>query len=691
MPHTNHHNNPTFSLAMRSLAEDRLKKKNLTSALPALLSTSSPAEELRTLYELQLHQIELEMQQEELVESREALLQLTAELETSLGRYADLYEFAPTGYLTLACDTTILQVNLTATKMFGVERSCLKGNRFISFLCDDDRPVIETMFEVVFSNRNHQYGEATLLPSFSGHTVRIDAVLSNDGKECRVIMVDITERKKAAEATLKLSEDRHRYLFEYMLNGIAHCQMLFHDGRPVDFIYEQVNARFETLTGLKNVEGKKVSELIPGIHDLNPELLETYGRVATSGQPERFEFYLEPLKIWLEISAYSLKPGHFVTIFDNITERKLDDIAQKKLSVAIEQHPVIIVNTDSLGNIEYVNPAHTELTGYTFEEVKGKNLHMFQSGLAPALVYKEPWQTILSGEILRGEVQNKKKNGELYWVSEVISAVLDNDGKIINFVGIKQDITEQKRLLSELDAAKKKTKEAELLKAAFMANISHEMRTPVNGILGFSELLQAPDISKEEQTEYNDLIHKTGERLLHLINDLVDFSRIEAGETMLQITETPVNQVISDLTAFFKPEFDRKGLRLRSTTGLLDSDDIIQTDSSKLSQILTNLVQNALKFTTQGGIAIGYVRKDAMLEFYVEDSGIGIPDDMQQKIFDRFRQIDNTLTQFYKGSGLGLSISKAYVEMLGGTIRVESVEGAGSTFSFTLPYKQNKK
>ena len=641
MPHTNHHNNPTISLAMRSLAEDRLKKKNLTSGLPALLSTSSPAEALRTLYELQLRQIEL---------------------ERSLGRYADLYEFAPTGYLTLACDTTILQVNLTATKMFGVERSCLKGNRFISFLSDDDRPVIETMFEVVFSNRNHQYGEATLLPSFSGHTVRIDAVLSNDGKECRVIMVDITERKKAAEATLKLSEDRHRYLFEYMLNGIAHCQMLFHDGRPVDFIYEQVNERFET-----------------------------YGRVATSGQPERFDFYLEPLKIWLEISAYSLKPVHFVTIFDNITERKLADIAQKKLSVAIEQSPVIIVITDSLGNIEYVNPAHTELTGYTFEEVKGKNLHMFQSGLAPALVYKEPWQTILSGEVLRGEVQNKKKNGELYWVSEVISAVLDNDGKIINFVGIKQDITEQKRLLSELDAAKKKTKEAELLKAAFMANISHEMRTPVNGILGFSELLQAPDISKEEQTEYNDIIHKTGERLLYLINDLVDFSRIEAGDTMLQITETPVNQVISDLTAFFKPEFDRKGLRLRSTTGLLDSDDIIQTDSSKLSQILTNLVQNALKFTTQGGIAIGYVRKDAMLEFYVEDSGIGIPDDMQQKIFDRFRQIDNTLTQFYKGSGLGLSISKAYVEMLGGTIRVESVEGAGSTFSFTLPYKQNKK
>ena len=168
----------------------------------------------------------------------------------------------------------------------------------------------------------------------------------------------------------------------------------------------------------------------------------------------------------------------------------------------------------------------------------------------------------------RGELQNTKNNGELYWESEVISPVLDTDGKIINLVGIKQDITAQKRLLSELSVAKEKVKEAELLKAAFMANISHELRSPVSGILGFSELLKSPDLSKEELLEYNDLIFKSGERMLHLINDLVDYSRIEAGESMLQISTTSVNQVMSDIAAFFTHEVDRQKLRISFTAGL---------------------------------------------------------------------------------------------------------------------------
>ena len=358
----------------------------------------------------------------------------------------------------------------------------------------------------------------------------------------------------------------------------------------------------------------------------------------------------------------------------------------KKLSVAIEQSPTGVVITDPLGNIEYLNPMITSMTGYSPDELKGQNPRIFQSGLTSASIYKELWQTILSGEVWRGELQNKKKNGELYWESDVISAVLHHDGSISNFVSVKNDITERKRLLAELSAAKEKVEEAELLKAAFMANISHEMRTPVNGILGFSELLKNPEVSKEEQAEYNDIIHQSGERLLHLINDLIDFSRIEAGETMLQITETSVNKQLKDLQAFFKPAIDKKGLRLRCAPGLPDTESIIETDSSKLSQILTNLIQNALKFTNSGDIDYGYSRKDSMLEFYVSDSGIGIPLNMQGKIFDRFRQVDNTLTQFYKGSGLGLSISKAYVEMLGGTIQVTSTEGQGSTFTFTLPY-----
>ena len=561
---------------LRSRAEEHIKK--IKGNLLDL--SSAPEEMVRLINEISVYQIELEMQQAELIQSR-------SEIETSLNRYTELYECAPTGYVTIARDSTILELNLTATAMFGIERSLLKGHRFISFILAADRPVMNAMIDDVFSSKTHQYCEVTLLiddaqypliqSRLSGHTVRLDAVVSDDGKECRVIVADITERRKAAEAALKMSEDHHRLLFENMLN-------------------------------------------------------------------------------------------------------------LKKLSVAIEQSPTGVVITDPLGNIEYLNPMITSMTGYSPDELKGQNPRIFQSGLTSASIYKELWQTILSGEVWRGELQNKKKNGELYWESDVISAVLHHDGSISNFVSVKNDITERKRLLAELSAAKEKVEEAELLKAAFMANISHEMRTPVNGILGFSELLKNPEVSKEEQAEYNDIIHQSGERLLHLINDLIDFSRIEAGETMLQITETSVNKQLKDLQAFFKPAIDKKGLRLRCAPGLPDTESIIETDSSKLSQILTNLIQNALKFTNSGDIDYGYSRKDSMLEFYVSDSGIGIPLNMQGKIFDRFRQVDNTLTQFYKGSGLGLSISKAYVEMLGGTIQVTSTEGQGSTFTFTLPY-----
>jgi PAS domain S-box-containing protein len=685
-------NKPTTASELRAHAEDRLRYKPETNAV---LSYSKD-ELLRLNHELSVHQIELEMQADELRYSSDLLALSNADLEASFSQYADLYEFAPSGYLTLALDSTILQVNLTATKMFGVSRSLLKGNRFITFVSVADQATITKMIADVFLTTEHQFCEVTLISdenhfpglhhTFSGHTIRIDATLSPDSTECRAIIIDITESKKAAIAALELSEERHSSLFKHMLNGIAYCKMIYSDGRPVDFLYEQVNLRFETQTGLKNVEGKKFSEIIAGTPDPNTELLELYGRVAASGKPERFEVYIDAMKMWFEGSAYTLQSDHFVAIFDNITERKLAELALKKLSVTVEQNPSMVVITDAHGAIEFVNASFTETTGYTLEDVKGKNPRLFKSGITPKALYDELWQTILSGNVWRGELQNTKNNGELYWESEVISPVLDTDGKIINLVGIKQDITAQKRLLSELSVAKEKVKEAELLKAAFMANISHELRSPVSGILGFSELLKSPDLSKEELLEYNDLIFKSGERMLHLINDLVDYSRIEAGESMLQISTTSVNQVMSDIAAFFTHEVDRQKLRISFTAGLPDSKSIIDTDGSKLHQILTNLIQNAIKFTTSGAIEFGYTEKNKMLHFYVRDSGIGIPLAMQVKIFERFRQVDNKLTQHYKGSGLGLSISKAYVELLGGTIRVESEEGKGSTFIFTLPY-----
>ena len=410
-------------------------------------------------------------------------------------------------------------------------------------------------------------------------------------------------------------------------------------------------------------------------------------KILIHGGPEFRWFRISGKKIIFNGDPFILGIGSDITERKKAEEKafKSSENQLQKLSAAIEQSPAVVIITDPMGDIEYVNPMFTQLTGYSAEEVHGKNSRILQSGLMPKTLYEDLWHTILSGGIWRGEIQNKKKNGELFWEAAVISAIL-NEGVVKNFVAVKEDITEQKQYLNELIAAKERAEESDRLKSAFLANISHEIRTPMNGILGFSELLKEPRLSGEKQTVYIDLIQQSGQRMLNLINDLIDISRIEAGEAILQISETQVNKLIEDLHVFFKPAADKKGLRLRCSTGLTDEEGIIQTDSSKLNQILTNLVQNALKFTHSGDIDFGYSRKDSMLEFYVIDSGIGIPVNMKEKIFERFRQVDNSLTRHHEGSGLGLSISKAYVTMLGGTIRVESVETRGSAFLVTLPY-----
>ena len=375
-----------------------------------------------------------------------------------------------------------------------------------------------------------------------------------------------------------------------------------------------------------------------------------------------------------------------IGLIRDITERNLIENQLLKLSTAIEQSPAVVLITDACGTIEYVNPTFTKLTGYSIEYAKGKNSRILQSGLTPKSVYDELWKTILSGRIWRGEWQNKKKNGALFWESVVISVILNAEGVITNFVAVKEDITERKKMLEELIVAKEKAEESDRLKSAFLANISHEIRTPMNGILGFSELLKEPHLSGEEMAEFIDLIQKSGHRMLKLINDLIDISRIDAEETKVEIKETRLNDLMQEIHAFFKPNARFKGLRLTLTTGLSDSESLINTDSGKLSQIVTNLINNALKFTIKGGVDFGYRRKDNCLEFYVIDSGIGIPVAMQDKVFDRFHQVDNSLTRGYEGAGLGLSITNSFVELLGGTIQVESIDGAGTTFSFTLPY-----
>ncbi|HSH19757.1 MAG TPA: ATP-binding protein, partial [Draconibacterium sp.] len=248
-------------------------------------------------------------------------------------------------------------------------------------------------------------------------------------------------------------------------------------------------------------------------------------------------------------------------------------------------------------------------------------------------------------------------------------------------------IIERKKMIQDLVAAKERAEESDRLKSAFLANMSHEIRTPMNGILGFAELLKEPKLSGKEQQMFIDIIEKSGERMLNIINDLINISKIESGQMDVCFSETNINEQLEFLYNFFKLEAKQKNLKLIVNYPVGSQHLNISTDKEKVYAILTNLIKNAIKFTKDGTIEFGYQLAESKVVFYIKDTGIGIPRNKQQAIFERFVQANSGMSSVYEGAGLGLAIAKAYVEMLGGEIWIESEQGKGTCFYFTLPVK----
>jgi len=388
--------------------------------------------------------------------------------------------------------------------------------------------------------------------------------------------------------------------------------------------------------------------------------------------------------------------GMICTIRD-ITERKLAEGDVRMLSSAVQQSPSIVLISDTDGIIEYVNPKFMEVTGFSSEEIIGKESNILRSGEHDPSFYEDLWTTLKAGKIWKGQFINKKKNGELFWEEASISAILNESGEIINYIKIGQDITQQRKIDIDLKIALEKALESDRLKSAFLANMSHEIRTPMNGILGFAELLEQPGLSGEEQQQYIRIIQEGGARMLNIINDIISISMIESGQMQVKLQESNINEQIEYIYNSFRAEVEKKGMQLYFKNTLPLEQAVIQTDREKVFAILTNLVKNAIKYSETGYIEIGYTQKEKCLELYVKDTGIGIPKERQEAIFERFIQADIEDRMARQGAGLGLSISKAYVEILGRKIWVESAEksasteNTGSTFYFTLPYPLENK
>jgi PAS domain S-box-containing protein len=366
--------------------------------------------------------------------------------------------------------------------------------------------------------------------------------------------------------------------------------------------------------------------------------------------------------------------------------------ADARLATAVFNHAhEAVMVTDPTGNVIKVNQAFTQITGYTQDEVMGRNPTSLQSGHQSDAFYKSLWRELWANGQWSGEIRSLRKSGELFVAQLNISEVLNAQGQVCQMVGIFSDITARKESEAMLMAARDQAEAANRAKSRFLATMSHEIRTPMNGILGMAQLLLMPNLQDNVRNDYARTILSSGQTLLALLNDILDLSKIEAGKLQLESTVFDPQALIRETGNLFGGAAQAKGLQF-DCEWRGAADQRYQADAHRLRQMLGNLVGNAIKFTAHGKLHIAAREikrdgEDAVLEFAVSDTGVGIPADKLDLLFKPFSQADSSTTREFGGSGLGLSIVRSLAMAMGGEVGVTSEPGNGSRFWFQVPVR----
>jgi PAS domain S-box-containing protein len=784
---------------LRQKAEELLK---IFRKGPHASSPETEADMLKLIHELEVHQVELKMLNEDLIVANERI-------EFAKEKYKELYDFAPSAYLSLSKIGEILELNFVAANMLGKERSKLIKKRFDFYVSIETQVIFNLFLVNTFTTNSKQNCEVIIqtegnLPIY----VYIDGIVNQDNEMLLLNIVDITEKKQTEEALLKsqvelshlsqsidaiiwrfdLKHDKWLYVspqcekilgfaphewlnfrwwvdsihpddqtwatefcinqtklgnnhdFEYRLLHKNGNVVWIHDSVGVEIVNDEpayiygvmydITERKITETKLK--ESDEFSRYLLQTIPFGMDIVDESGNVLFQSEKLKklcgdkaigdkcWEFYRDDKKQCSDCPLIAgIKDGitemyessgvfggrifeiihtgmifngqkAMLEIFIDITERKLDETKLREREIQYQNLAnsglslIWTSDTDKLCN--YFNKQWLKFTGRTIEQELGNG---WTEGIHPddfdfcLATYIAAFEKEESFEM---EYRLRHSSGEYRWLLDMGTPNYNSTGEFIGYIGNCFDINNRKLTEAELVKAKENAEESDRLKSAFLANMSHEIRTPMNGILGFSELLKEPNLNGEEQQKYIRIIEKSGARMLNIINDIVDISKIEAGLMKIDKKESNINDQIEYIYTFFKPEVETKGLKLSFKTSLTAKEAIINTDREKLYAIFTNLVKNAIKYTEKGSIELGYIVKNNFLEFYVKDTGIGIPANRQEAIFERFIQADISDLQARQGAGLGLAITKSYIEMQGGKIWVVSEEGIGSCFYFTLPY-----
>ena len=515
------------------------------------------------------------------------------------------------------------------------------------------------------------------------------------GENVRVTSVrDITFKKEAEEALLK-SEQNFKALFEYSPLGISTAD-------PNGNILNANQALLDIL-GSPSIEATKQINLLNYPELIKNGFANDFKKAVNSKEILKKEYLYtskwgKTANLWEHIVPLKDKNDDVYEIYiiiENITERKTIEnelFSQKNLFETMFNSisdAVIITNTER--KIILFNDSSLNLFQYSSEEIIGQKTEIF---------YENPNEFKNAGKKVFNEnsvqdnelyiVKYKDKNGRVFHGETFGAKLFNKKNDWIGNLGVIRDVSEQMIMLNDLNIAKDKAEESNLLKTAFLNNLSHEIRTPMNSIIGFSQLLNNKALNDTKRESFVKKINNSSKQLLSIVEDIINISKIESNQEELFFETVSINNLLTELYDTYEKEAESKNIQLFFENLLNPEDCFVYTDIAKLKQILNNLISNAIKFTNQGKIEFGCILKDKILEFFVKDSGIGIEKNMHEQIFERFRQVEVDTTRDFGGIGLGLSISKEYVEMLNGKIWLISEVDKGSEFYFNIPFMKNE-
>ncbi len=587
-------------------------------------------------------------------------------------------------------DGTFLHVNQTASKLFGYSRDELLGNTQEKLAAPKKNNLKNISKSIIKAyNGDNQffdfYGKHK-----NGETIIFEVSLSSGdyfGEKVVIAVVRDVSEQRIAEEKLVESERKYRQLIDSAVGGIL-------VGDSSGYIIE-ANSHICDLIGRekKDIIGKHISDDFFSEESIkNTPLRFDLLQQGVSVKNEREILRPDGSKIWIEMYTKLLPNNTYQAIFHDISQRKR---AEKEIFETKKTSELLSLKRESLLR------AIPDMM-FSFDKY-GYIIDLYANSKDELVLPKESFlrknvMEILPDNIGKNVLQKidkvlKSKGIEKYTYSlEIHDKLRHYDARLVyldsnSTLAVVRNITDRVNMIQELKKAKEKAEEGERLASAFLSNLSHEIRTPMNGILGFAELLKDDDITVQEKKEYIGIIESSGKQLIAILNDIVEISKIEAGVIYVNPVYFQINELLEDIHAVTKVTISKEQkIKLVYRHNICDENILLYNDKVKIQQIITNLIANAIKFTQKGSVEFGYIKENEdYIKLYVKDTGIGIEEKFHEKIFQRFQQADNTGVYKSRGAGLGLSITKAYTEMLGGKIGYKSKLGKGSEFFITIP------